>query len=280
MGASGARGLDDPLARIVGAVRAATGVDFSHYTPATLRRRIERRMRAAGLTTMDGYAALLDRDHGEAAGLCKEMLFAVTRFFRDEAAFRVLAGRAVEGLMAGREGPGAIRVWVCGCATGEEAYSIAILFAEARERLGRDDGVTILATDIDRRALELASLGAYSDAIAEEVSPERLARFFVRQGERYTVAPDIRRTVDFAPHDVTRDPPLTGIALVSCRNLLIHRDPPERRGILERFRQALRPDGFLFLGTGETPDGLEPDFHLLEPRATLLRRSPPPPPSS
>jgi len=264
-------GAGDPLARIIDTVRAVTGVDFTHYRLATLLRRIERRTRAAGLATMDDYAALLRRDSAEAVALYQDTLIATTRFFRDGDAFRTLADEAVDGLLAGCGPDGAIRVWVCGCATGEEAYSIAILFAEARERLGHDADVTIYATDIDRDHLDLAGLGEYPDSIAEDVSEERLARFFVRRGERYAVGPDIRRMVVFAPHDIRRDPPFAGLDLISCRNVLIHMDQPARRAALVRLQRALRKDGFLFLGKDETPDDLQPDVHGLGAHAKLFR---------
>ncbi|CAO3417470.1 chemotaxis protein CheB [Azospirillum doebereinerae] len=264
-------GTADPLARIVGTIRTVTGVDFSHYKLATLLRRIERRMHAAGLATMDDYADLLRRDSAEAVTLYKEMLIGVTRFFRDDAAFRALADKAVSGLVAGHGPADTIRVWVCGCATGEEAYSIAILFAEAQERLGRSVDVKIFATDIDQDSIELAGLGEYSDAIAEDVSPERLARFFVRRGDRYAVARDIRRMVVFASHNIMRDPPFTKVDLVSCRNLLIYMDQPLQRKVLGLFQYALRQGGFLFLGSSETLGDLQPEFHTLESRAKLFQ---------
>ena len=262
---------DDPLARIVAVIRSVTGVDFSHYKLATLLRRIERRMQGAGLDSMEEYAALLRRNSAETVSLYKEMLIGVTRFFRDEAAFRMLADKVIPGLLANRSPLDMIRVWVCGCASGEEAYSIAILFAEAQERMGRSVDVKIFATDIDKDSIEHASLGEYPRTIAEDVSQERLARFFTLRGETYVVARDIRRMVVFAAHNIMRDPPFTKIDLLSCRNLLIYMDQPLQRKVLGLFQYALRQGGFLFLGSSETLGDLQPDFHTIDSRNKIYQ---------
>ncbi|KAA0577226.1 PAS domain-containing protein [Azospirillum sp. Sh1] len=262
---------DDPLAQIIAVIRSVTGVDFSHYKLATLLRRIERRMQGAGLESMEEYAALLRRNSAEAVNLYKEMLIGVTRFFRDDAAFRVLADRVIPGLLANRSPTDMVRVWVCGCASGEEAYSLAILFAEAQERLGRSFDVKIFATDIDQDSIEVASLGEYPRAIAEDVSQERLARFFTARGDGYVVSRDIRRMVVFAAHNIMRDPPFTKIDLLSCRNLLIYMDQPLQRKVLSLFQYALRQGGFLFLGTSETLGDLQGDFHTVDSRNKLFQ---------
>ncbi|WP_246457226.1 chemotaxis protein CheB [Azospirillum oryzae] len=262
---------DDPLAQIIAVIRSVTGVDFSHYKLATLLRRIERRMQGAGLESMEEYAALLRRNSAEAVNLYKEMLIGVTRFFRDDAAFRVLADRVIPSLLANRSPTDMVRVWVCGCASGEEAYSLAILFAEAQERLGRSFDVKIFATDIDQDSIEVASLGEYPRAIAEDVSQERLARFFTARGDSYVVSRDIRRMVVFAAHNIMRDPPFTKIDLLSCRNLLIYMDQPLQRKVLSLFQYALRQGGFLFLGTSETLGDLQGDFHTVDSRNKLFQ---------
>ncbi|WP_247872744.1 chemotaxis protein CheB [Azospirillum sp. TSH64] len=262
---------DDPLAQIIAVIRSVTGVDFSHYKLATLLRRIERRMQGAGLESMDEYAALLRRNSAETVNLYKEMLIGVTRFFRDEAAFRVLADRVIPSLLANRSPTDMVRVWVCGCASGEEAYSIAILFAEAQEKLGRSFDVKIFATDIDQDSIEIASLGEYPRAIAEDVSQERLSRFFTARGDSYVVSRDIRRMVVFAAHNIMRDPPFTKIDLLSCRNLLIYMDQPLQRKVLSLFQYALRQSGFLFLGTSETLGDLQSDFHTVDSRNKVFQ---------
>ena len=262
---------DDPLAQIIAVIRSVTGVDFSHYKLATLLRRIERRMQGAGLESMEDYAALLRRNSAETVNLYKEMLIGVTRFFRDEAAFRILADRVIPSLLANRSPTDLIRVWVCGCASGEEAYSLAILFAEAQERMGRSFDVKIFATDIDQDSIEVASLGEYPRAIAEDVSQERLARFFTARGESYVVSRDLRRMVVFAAHNIMRDPPFTKIDLLSCRNLLIYMDQPLQRKVLSLFQYALRQSGFLFLGTSETLGDLQSDFHTVDSRNKIFQ---------
>lgn len=261
----------DPLAQIVATIRSVTGVDFSHYKLATLLRRIERRMHGAGLESMDDYAALLRRNNAETVQLYKEMLIGVTRFFRDESAFSALNDKVVPALLTNRSHTDMVRVWVCGCATGEEAYSIAILFAEAQERLGRSFDVKIFATDIDQDSIEIASLGEYPRSIAEDVSQERLSRFFTSRGDKYVVARDIRRMVVFAVHNIMRDPPFTKIDLVSCRNLLIYMDAPLQRKVLSLFQYALRQSGFLFLGTSETLGELSAEFQALDSRNKLFQ---------
>lgn len=262
---------DDPLAQIIAVIRSVTGVDFSHYKLATLLRRIERRMQGAGLESMEEYAALLRRNSAETVNLYKEMLIGVTRFFRDEAAFRILAERVIPSLLANRSPSDMIRVWVCGCASGEEAYSLAILFAEAQERMGRSVDVKIFATDIDQDSIEVASLGEYPRSIAEDVSQERLARFFTARGDSYVVSRDLRRMVVFAAHNIMRDPPFTKIDLLSCRNLLIYMDQPLQRKVLSLFQYALRQSGFLFLGTSETLGDLQSDFHTVDSRNKIFQ---------
>lgn len=263
--------VPDPVAQIVTAVRAATGVDFSHYKLATLLRRIDRRMHTAGIGHIEEYAALLRRNNAEAVSLYKEMLIGVTRFFRDEAAFRALAERVLPAIIGNRQPNEMVRVWVCGCATGEEAYSIAILFVEAMERLGRVVDVKIFATDIDQDSIEFASTGEYSATIADDVAPQRLARFFLARGERYVVSRELRRMVVFAVHNITRDPPFTKIDLISCRNLLIYMEAPLQRKVLGLFQYALRQSGHLFLGTSESLGDLAGDFHTVDGRSKIYQ---------
>ncbi|MGQ9364999.1 chemotaxis protein CheB [Azospirillum sp. ST 5-10] len=261
----------DPLAQIVAAIRTVTGVDFSLYKLATLMRRIERRMHAVGLESLDDYAAMLRGNNAETVTLYKEMLIGVTRFFRDESAFETLAEKAVTALVRKLGPPETIRVWVCGCATGEEAYSLAILFTEAMERLGRNADVKIFATDIDHDSIEFASIGEYPRSIAEDVSQERLHRFFQLRGDKYVVARELRRMVVFAAHNIMRDPPFTKIDLISCRNLLIYMDSPLQRKVLSLFQYALRQGGFLFLGTSESLGDLAPEFHTVDSRNKLFQ---------
>ena len=246
-------------------------MDFSHYKLATLLRRIERRMHAAGLDSLDDYAALLRRNNAEAVSLYKEMLIGVTRFFRDDTAFAALENKVVPALLAKRAANDQLRIWICGCATGEEAYSIAMLFIEALERMGRHIDIKIFATDIDQDSIEFASAGEYPGSIAEDVAPERLARFFVPHGDKYCVSRDLRRVVVFAVHNIMRDPPFTKMDLISCRNLLIYMDAPLQRKVLSLFQYALRQGGFLFLGTSETLGDLQSEFHTTDSRNKIFQ---------
>jgi two-component system, chemotaxis family, CheB/CheR fusion protein len=240
------------LDNIFGIVRRQTAVDFSSYKPSTIQRRIERRMAITQCSTLDDYLSLVQRSTQEVSALFREFLIGVTRFFRDSDVFEQVRRDVIPALVE-RTRPGeSIRVWVPGCSTGEEAYSLAMLFEEHFEAGGRPREVKVFATDIDATALEVAGAGLYHDSIAADVSPERLSRFFTRQGESYQVARFLRQRVVFANHDLTRDPPFSRVSMVSCRNLLIYFAPLLQARVLTAFRFALKPGGFLLLGSSET----------------------------
>jgi two-component system CheB/CheR fusion protein len=262
----------DELARILAVVGAETGVDFSDYKKTTLRRRIQRRMGMGQITTAAAYVELLESSSGEGAILHREMLIGVTRFFRDPEAFATLTAKVIAPLFAkpGREEP--VRIWVAGCATGEEAYSIGILVREAMGEDGRQVAVKIFATDLDREAIETASLGLFPASIAEDVSPARLARFFTRRGDHWQIAKQVRELVVFAHHNVTRDPPFFRMDLVTCRNLLIYLEPALQRRVFNAFHFALGADGHLMLGTSETLGEMAQFFTAVDPRWKIFRK--------
>jgi len=254
---------EDGFHEILGLLRKHHGLDFSHYKTNTLGRRLERRMTVRRFDDLSAYIEHLHADPAELGALYKDLLILVTRFFRDPEAFETLARDAIPSLID-RLVPGeSVRVWIPGCATGEEAYSLAILFQEAFGVRGLKPDVKIFATDINRDALERASQGAYPESVEADLSPERLTRYFIRKGSQYVVSPELRQMVIFAPHNLVKDPPFTRIDLVSCRNLLIYLRPMTQRRILSLFHFALRAGGTLFLGPSETAGELGEEFNSI-----------------
>ncbi len=242
----------EPLTDILLLLKNQTGVDFNYYKPNTVIRRLERRMHVNQIETLNDYFQYLIKSPREVNLLYKEMLIGVTNFFRDPDAFQFLKEKVIPEIVERRGSQDPIRAWCAGCSTGEEAYSLAMLFLEYRAETGRLWDVKIFATDIDREALEYAGNGIYPESIAADVSPERLARFFVKSGGSYRVTRQMREMVIFAPHNVCKDPPFTRIDLISCRNLLIYLQPSMQKKVLAYFAFSLKPRGFLFLGASES----------------------------
>jgi two-component system, chemotaxis family, CheB/CheR fusion protein len=243
------------IALLLRLVYERTGNDFSGYKRSTVERRVHRRIGLLHLDALSGYIEHTRDNPEELEILGQELLIGVTRFFRDPDAFEALAREALPQLLRSRPADQPVRVWVAGCATGEEAYSITILFRECMEALGESRPLQVFATDVDQQAIEQARTGVYPEPIAADVSPERLERFFVRQGSHYRIRRDIRESVVFAPHNVLRDAAFTRIDLVSCRNLLIYLQSHLQHEILALFHYALRPGGILFLGSSESVGG-------------------------
>ena len=270
---SAAEGLaeDDAHAEIMHLLQHSGGIDFREYKPATVMRRMERRMQVRQVPELSGYARLLGADRAELATLRRELLIPVTSFFRDPEAFDVLAETAVRTIVAERPDNQPIRVWVPGVATGEEAYSLAILFAEAFERARRWPNFKLFATDVEPQNIEIAGTGVFSEAITAEVSPERLQQFFQRRGNHFMVKSEIRQSIIFARHNLLDDPPFTRMDLVSCRNLLIYFRPAAQERALRRLQYALAPGGFLFLGSSETIANLHTDFTAVSSKHKIHR---------
>ncbi|PLX44810.1 MAG: hypothetical protein C0609_04850 [Deltaproteobacteria bacterium] len=233
-------------------VDKVTGHNFNNYKINTLLRRVERRMAVNGYESMEDYTKFLGANEEEARALFKDVLIGVTSFFRDPEAYEILEKVVVPKLMLKCKEDGVLRVWVAGCATGEEAYSIAILFREYSSRTKSHCKIQIFATDIDEGAIATARAGIYPDSIAADVSSERLNRFFVRKEGRYQVVPSVRELIVFAPHNLLRDPPFSKLDLLCCRNLLIYLEPDIQRKIIPMMHQSLNEGGVLFLGTSET----------------------------
>jgi two-component system CheB/CheR fusion protein len=262
------------LEKIVILLRAQTGHDFSLYKKSTVYRRIERRMGIHQIDKIVTYVRLLRENPQELELLFKELLIGVTSFFRDPEAWQLLKGKVIPALLAGRSPNQALRAWVPGCSTGEEAYSLAMVFKEALGQLKPPKNVTlqIFATDLDRDAIEKAREGVFPANIAADVLPERLSRFFVKEARGYQISKPIRQMVIFAPQNLIMDAPFTKLDILSCRNLLIYLTPELQKKVLPLFHYSLNPGGFLFLGNAETIGGFTGLFATLDDKARLYRR--------
>ncbi len=236
-------------------LRARTGHDFSNYKQPTVLRRIERRMQVRGIFTLPDYAKYVRENSGEIQALLKDLLISVTNFFRDANAFAHLEKEVLPAIFKDKKAGDQVRIWVAGCATGEEAYSIAILCAELMGSRTDVPSVQIFATDIDETALAIAREGVYTLNDAADVSPERLRRFFNTHGERFRLRNEIRKMILFANHNILKDSPFSHLHLASCRNLLIYLNKQAQQHVMEAFHFALNPGGFLFLSTSESVEG-------------------------
>ena len=264
---------DGDLSAIVNLLRARTKRDFRGYKRGTLRRRIERRMALQQITGLPAYLAYLRSDASEADQLSKDLLIGVTSFFRDPQAFAELAAKVLAKLVAEREGDDApIRIWVPGCATGEEAYSLAMLVAEQAAAAQVPCRVQIFGTDIDESALRVARAGLYPESIALDVTPERLRRFFTQEGHNFRIAQSLRESVVFAAQNLVGDPPFSKLDLVSCRNVLIYLDAEMQHRVVSLFHFALLPAGYLFLGSAENPGPAADLFTPVSKRSHIYRR--------
>jgi two-component system CheB/CheR fusion protein len=262
---------DDAFEETMHLLQHQGGINFREYKPATVMRRIERRMQVRHTPDLASYVRLLDNDRGELAVLRRELLIPVTSFFRDPEAFEAIAETVVKTIVAERGENQPIRVWVPGVSTGEEAYSLAILFAEAFDRARRWPNFKLFATDVEQQNVEVGGAGVFSEAITAELSPERLERFFYKRGNHFVVKNEIRQSIVFARHNILEDPPFTRMDLVSCRNLLIYFRTQAQERALRRIQYALAPGGFLFLGPSETLAELQSDFTAVSSKFKIYR---------
>ncbi|MFA7231328.1 MAG: chemotaxis protein CheB [Victivallaceae bacterium] len=262
------------LEKIFILLRAQTGHDFSQYKPSTIIRRIERRMGVHQIETMEKYVKFLQQTQSEIEALFRDMLIGVTNFFRDPEAFKALEEQVIPELFSGKPSGGFIRVWVPGCSTGEEAYSIAILLQEQVDALRQRFNVQVFATDIDSRAIVVARAGLYPASIAADISPERLARFFSAEsgGIAYRVRKNIRDVLIFSEQDVIKDPPFSKLDLISCRNVMIYMGGELQKKLIPLFHYALNSGSFLFLGTSETVGEFSRLFKALDRKSKLYQR--------
>jgi two-component system CheB/CheR fusion protein len=266
---SEAREHEDALRDIMLILRAKTGHDFRAYKRATVLRRIERRMQVNGLRTLEGYRDFLHDHAYERPALLKDMLISVTNFFRDRESFDVLEREVIPQLFEQGSQDTRVRAWSAGCATGEEAYSLAMLLTEAAAPVLAS--VQVFATDIDDDAIAHARRGSYSSAATADIAPGRVARFLSREGDGYRVQKSLREKVLFARHNVLQDPPFSKLDLIVCRNLLIYLNRDVQSHALEMFHFALRPGGYLFLGSSESAEVVSKYFTPVDKKHRIYR---------
>lgn len=262
---------EDALRQILLTLRARTGHDFIHYKRATVLRRIERRMQVNQLPDLPAYLNFLRQHQEETPALLRDMLISVTNFFRDREAFETLEREVIPRLFAGKTAQDQVRVWVTGCATGEEAYSIAMLLLEHAAGMPQPPAIQVFATDIDEHMVMRAREGVYPESITADISPARLRNFFTKEAGGYAIKKSVRERVLFAAHNVLKDPPFSRLDMVSCRNLMIYLTREVQEQILGLFHFALQAGGYLFLGNSESADSAPNLFHALNKKQRLFK---------
>jgi two-component system CheB/CheR fusion protein len=266
---------DAELGMVFRLLRSATGVDFTHYKQSTIKRRIKRRMALGGFERLEDYIRNLEQNHREANALCEDFFITVTAFFREPAIFQELKKTIFPTLVANQVSEEPIRIWVPGCATGEEAYSIAMSMMEFLDDAALRVPFQVFATDISETAIEKARAGIYAPAALGPISPKQLARFFTRSDRGYQIAKGIRDVCVFARHDLARDPPFSKLDIISCCNVLIYLGAVLQRKVLSTLRYALKPVGFLVLGPSESIGTLSDSFHQVEKKHKIFCPLPP-----
>ena len=263
------------LEKIILILREQTGQDFSFYKKNTLFRRIERRKGVHQIDKIQSYTRFLQENSSEVDILFKELLIGVTSFFRDSAVWTFLSDNVLPELINECHDGYVFRAWIPGCSTGEEAYSLAIVFKESLEKSGVHKNITlqIFATDLDTDAIDKARKGYFPKNITNDVSPERLSRFFTVEAEGFRITPGIREMVVFAPHNVIKDPPFTKLDILSCRNLLIYMEQELQKKLMLLFNYSLTPGGIMILGTAETIGGQSDMFKEVNPKLKIFRRT-------
>jgi two-component system CheB/CheR fusion protein len=265
---------DPELAKILRLIRSTTGVDFTHYKFSTLLRRIKRRMALRGFEKLEDYSRVIEQNREEATALCETCFITVTAFFREPAVYEALKKKVFPALVENRRPGDTIRIWVPGCATGEEAYSIAICLMEFLDDAGVGVPFEVFATDISEMAIEKARAGTYKDSEVAHVSPQRLARFFTRTERRHQISKTIRDVCVFARHNLAQDPPFSKLDLISCCNVLIYLAPVLQRTVLSTLHYSLKPSGFLLLGPSESIGTLSEAFQQVDKTHKIYRLQP------
>ncbi|HEX5421865.1 MAG TPA: CheR family methyltransferase, partial [Gammaproteobacteria bacterium] len=245
----------EALPQICESLLRETGHNFKHYKTSTLLRRTMRRLHVLRMSDVRQYVERLRSDGSEAQRLFQDLLVSVTAFFRDAEAFEALSAKVLPRLFSNRGPRDKVRIWVPGCATGEEAYTLAMLLKEQIDSIASPPQVHVFATDIDEHALAVARQGRYPAGIAEELTPERLERFFDKRGDQFHVKKELRDLCLFSIHNLINDPPFSKLDLVSCRNLLIYLGAHLQQKLIPLFHFALNPEGYLFLGPSENITG-------------------------
>ncbi|TWT34655.1 chemotaxis protein CheB [Blastopirellula retiformator] len=260
------------LATIFRLFRNQYGIDFSMYKPTTIVRRIERRVKLSRCSSLAEYSQLVEGDSRELDVLYRDLLVEVTQFFRDLDAFQLLRNNIFPRLVERAADTGELRIWVPGCATGEEAYSLAMLATECIERQGVDVDLKLFASDVHQTSMETASSGVYSSASVSRMPIEFRDKYFTRIGDLYHISAELRQKVIFAPHDITKDPPFTRIDLISCRNVLIYFNQEVQKRVLSLFHFGLSVGGILFLGPSESIGDLDKEFEPVDRQWRVYRK--------
>ena len=263
---------DVTLHNIIGLIRGQIGIDFACYKQSTVMRRIDRRIGIAQLANASEYLEFLQQSPQEVVALGRDLLINVTRFYRDGEVFAVLRDEILPAILERSAAEKSLRIWVPGCATGEEAYSIAMLVEKLVAARREKWDVKIFATDADKTSIEFAGRGLYPKSIAADVPPDLLARFFVEQSGSLRIAREIREQVVFAQQDILHDPPFTKVDLISCRNLLIYLRADSQRKVMALLHFALRPEGYLLLGTSETIGEREHAFDTVNAKMRIFKK--------
>ena len=253
-------------------LRTQLGHDFSDYRKQTFMRRVERRMQVTNAASLEDYVGKLSASPDEANMLFRDLLIRVTSFFRDQETFETLESKVIPLLFEDKHADATVRLWVPGCATGEEAYSLAILLCEYMDRMKGAPKVQIFATDIDDSAITAARLGRYPAGLLEGLSPQRIERFFTMSHGSYVVSKEIRNLCTFSVHSLVRDPPFSMMSLVSCRNLLIYMNAELQAKVIPVFHYALVPDGILLLGGAESVAQHSDLFSTVDKTARIFQR--------
>jgi two-component system CheB/CheR fusion protein len=259
------------LREILQILQQRTGHDFKHYKRATVLRRIERRLQVCNLANVIAYRHYLEQHDEEASALLQDMLISVTNFFRDRTVFEALERDVIPRIFQEATDTEQIRAWSVGCATGEEAYSIAMLLTDQNDMMAKARPIQVFASDIDEQAVAVARTGIYPGAIITDVTPTRLRQYFDREDEHFCVKREIREKILFAIHNILQDPPFSRLHLISCRNLLIYLDRDVQTKVLEILHYALHPNGYLFLGTAESADAVARYFKPVDKKNRIYQ---------
>lgn len=254
-------------------VSTSSGQDFNLYKTPTILRRIARRMTAVEIVNIKDYVAYLHSHEGEVKLLAKDFLIGVTKFFRDKAAFEVLAKDILPEIIRGKQDGDLLKIWVCACSTGEEAYSIAVLVTDCLQKLGKSLEVKIFATDVDEASIEIAGKNSYPLSIAKEVPSALLKKYFVKDRDSYSVIPSVRKMLVFARHNVIKSPPFIKNDLVTCRNMLIYMNTLLQQKVIATFHYSLVRDGYLFLGSSENAAGIKDGITEISGRWKIYQKT-------
>lgn len=263
--------IQEAYANILQLLSQVAGINFNEYKPGTVTRRIERRMTVRQVNTLEEYHELLCQDPAEIQTLRRELLIPVTSFFRDPEAYEALKRQIVDDLLKRNTTEQGLRVWCAGISTGEEAYSIGMLFLEAFDEAKHWPALKIFATDVEQLNIDAASAGLYPESIMAELTPDQLERFFIKRGNQFVVKNQLRQCIVFAKHNLLSHPPFTKMDLVVCRNVLIYFKSDAQMRVLRRLQFALKPNGYLFLGSSETLGTLQSDFKTISQRQKIWK---------